>query len=117
VNLAEFYDHVVLRDLLEYTAPGVVVMAGGPAAVDIASFALGFDFPVMHFATAHPWQGLVSLLFFGYLTGHILTAVQFRGPETNLESETLKDNAWFTSHVSSAIAARLSIRRPKRSNS
>jgi hypothetical protein len=112
VNLAEFYDHVVLRDLLEYTAPGSVVIAGGAFALDIANFALGFDLRAAHFVIAHPWHSLVFLLFSGYVMGHVLTAIhswKFRSPETNLVSDALNNNEWFISGVADAIAAQLRI--------
>ena len=112
MNLAEFYDHVVLRDLLEYTAPGSVVIAGGAFALDIANFALGFDLRAAHFVIAHPWHSLVFLLFSGYVMGHILTAIhswKFRSPETNLVSDALNNNEWFISRVSDVIAAQLRI--------
>ena len=112
MNLAEFYDHVVLRDLLEYTAPGSVVIAGCAFALDIANYALGFDLRAAHFVIAHPWHSLAFLLFFGYLMGHILTAFRSSkvgSQEANLVSLALKDNEWFISRVSDAIAAQFRI--------
>jgi hypothetical protein len=112
MNLAEFYDHVVLRDLLEYTAPGTVVLVGVASAFDMANFALTSDLAVAHFAVTHPWHSLVFLLFFGYVTGHILAAVHsrlFRDGEAKLVSDVLetreeKANDGFCSRVFNAIA-------------
>lgn len=111
MNLSEFYDHVVLRDLLEYTAPGSVALIGLASGLDIASFALSSNLPVSHFATVHPWHSLIVLLFFGYVLGHILTAVRFGNDETNLVKSVLdeKKRAWFTSSASDAVATNLRI--------
>jgi len=117
MNLSEFYDHVVLRDLLEYTAPGIVVIAGGSAGVDLAVYARGLDLPVSNFAVGHPWHSMVLVLFFGYLIGHILTAIHgplFRGGEGKILQETIAANTseeskWFVSVVSEGIARQLQL--------
>ena len=122
MNVAEFYDHVVLRDLLEYTAPGTVVLVGVASALDIANFALTSDLAVAHFAVAHPWHSLVFLLFFGYVAGHILAAVHsrlFRDDEAKLVSDVLesseeesreeKTNDGFCSCVFNVIAKAIAV--------
>lgn len=119
MNLSEFYDHVVLRDLLEYTAPGSVVVAGGAGALDIVDFALSQDLRIAHFLTAHPWHALVFLLFSGYLVGHILTAIHgwlFRTPELNLVGDFFKNNSWLAARVSEAIASQLNIQPAEAEN-
>lgn len=121
MNLSEFYDHVVLRDLLEYTAPGSVVIAGMASALDIANFALGYDLRVAHFVIAHPWHSLVGFLFFGYVVGHILTGVHvlifrecklfgwLKEDDTPLITSTFDGTPWFVSRVADEIGKHLRI--------
>ena len=119
MKLSEFYDHVVLRDLLEYTAPGIIVLVGAGAALEIANFAFGYGLKVTHFASAHPWQVLVFLVFFGYLLGHVLTAIHelfFRKRDRLLAKKVLKKNDWLASRASEAIAEHLNIQSAEARN-
>jgi hypothetical protein len=139
MNLSEFYDHVVLRDLLEYTAPGIVVLIKTATGMELASYALTHGLMIVPFVVAHPWHGLIALLFFGYVIGHILTAVHglisrealrseeasksgkdkprkplrifkfLKQEDTNLVADTFKQTSWFASRVSGLMRKQLNI--------
>jgi hypothetical protein len=112
MNLSEFYDNIVLRDMLEYTAPGAVVILGIAVVLEALDDSLSANTSVVPFIGQYPWHALFLLLFFGYVFGHTLTAIHtwvFRGGERMLASETLTRYEWLRSKISKTASRQLHI--------
>ena len=78
MNIRDFYETVILRDVLEYLSPGLIFLASLGGLADL--FILGlknetiFWPTVISVITHYPWWAVGIILFSGYITGHFLTA-------------------------------------------
>jgi hypothetical protein len=100
MDLAKFYDTVVLRDILEYTLPGSIVVASAMLISDTILAQVGIHYSFFaNLANIPLWQIFV-LVAISYLMGHILTAFdsQFfrgdRGEEEKQTREVILKNEW-----------------------
>ena len=97
MDLDKFYDTVVLRDILEYTFPGSIVVASMMLLSDSILAKLGIPYSFFaNLGNIPLWQILV-LLAISYLMGHILTAFDsrfFRNDENNQTVDVIAKNEW-----------------------
>ena len=107
MDLNKFYDTVVLRDILEYTLPGSIVVTGVMLIVGtiLAQLGIGFSF-FAYLSTIALWQILV-LLAISYIIGHVLTAfdvIVLRDDENKVSGEVLQKNEWLKGKMEKVFA-------------
>ena len=107
MDLDKFYDTVVLRDILEYTFPGSIVVASAMLVSDTILAQLGIKYSFYaNLPTIPLWQILV-LLAVSYLMGHILTAFDshfFRSDENKQTGDVIQKSEWLKGKLVKVLA-------------
>jgi hypothetical protein len=97
MDLDKFYDNVILRDVLQYTLPGGVVVTSAMIIVDTILAQLNANYSFFaNLSTVPLWQVFI-LLAISYMIGHVLTAFDthfFRDDESKQTGEIIKRSEW-----------------------
>lgn len=104
MDVLKFYENIILRDLLEYTVPGAVVIIGLGVVTQVLLGRIQVDL----FGALRHYQSFafVVAVFGAYVIGHILAAIHallFRPAEERLASKVLDANPWLKQRVAQAI--------------
>jgi hypothetical protein len=91
-SISEFYETVILRDLLEYATPGMIALGGFGVALEALSVRLGMN-PRLFERALHGNAVEWCLFLLGaYVLGHVLTSMRqelFETGEREMTSEVL----------------------------
>lgn len=107
MDVSEFYENIVLRDLLEYTVPGAVTIGGFGIVHEALSARLGLGTSIAALVHENFWPVLFLSLILSYVTGHILTSIHswlFRGADRDLALKVLGEQPWLKSIVVKIIS-------------
>ncbi|HEV8581901.1 MAG TPA: hypothetical protein VGX68_22765 [Thermoanaerobaculia bacterium] len=112
MGVSEFYDSVVLRDFLEYTAPGAIVISAVGLSLEVFNAKLDLELSPIDLFLTHPWPALAFIIFPAYIIGHVLTAINAwvgRVGEQKIAAQVLNDDDWFRLRFAQVVAVELQI--------
>jgi len=94
MNIEKLYETIILRDILEYLAPGSIFLFGFLAFIESCGQALGINLIKIE-AIFSSGSVLILFLAMSYITGHFLTGVHkhcFRNKEDKQALKVLEEN-------------------------
>jgi len=108
MNLRQFYDTVIYRDLVHHILPGSIALLGVGVLGEAIIHRLGINASLLDIVLNSGWTGGILILGLAFMSGHALStlfpAIQ-RRKQITLEYDTLASNTWLKQRVTIALAA------------
>lgn len=107
MNFNQFYENIILRDVIEYFTPGAISLAGLTLLIGSFVAKLGLGFSLFDFNNFSNFPLAVMVILVAYGFGHLLTGISsifFRKRENEQAVEVLKKDIWLKGQVAKVAA-------------
>lgn len=107
MNFSQFYENIILRDVIEYFTPGIIFLSGVILLLESVFRQLGLGVSFLSPSNANNFAIGVIGVVIAYAIGHLLTGVStifFRHKESEQATELFKKETWLKEQVAKVVA-------------